>query len=100
MTIRNARPTRSAARPAAGRRGRRPRVARRADAAHHRAHLRQRDEYLAIAERGFRHGELDQAARMRYLILRAGIGLEEYWLSWLDEAIAEVSELSDGPTYA
>lgn len=37
---------------------------------------------------------------MRYLILRAGIGLEEYWLSWLDEAIAEVSELSDGPTYA
>lgn len=60
--------------------------------AHHRAHLRQRDEYLAIAERDFGHGELDAAARLQYLILSAGIGLEEHWLGWLDEAIAELSE--------
>jgi DNA-binding PadR family transcriptional regulator len=60
--------------------------------AHRRAHLRQRDEYLTIAERDFGHDELDAAARVQYLILRAGIGLEEYWLGWLDEAIAELSE--------
>jgi DNA-binding PadR family transcriptional regulator len=68
--------------------------------AHHTAHLRQRDEYLAIAERDFGHDELDRVARVQYLILRAGIGLEEYWVGWLDKAIAELSDEADGPTEA
>lgn len=55
--------------------------------AHREAHVRRRDEYLDIAARDFGQQELTDVARMQYLILRAGIGLEEHWIAWLDEAI-------------
>lgn len=58
---------------------------------HRREHERQRDEYLAIAERDFAHRPDDEVTRMQHLILRAGIRLEEFWLTWLDEALAELA---------
>jgi DNA-binding PadR family transcriptional regulator len=58
---------------------------------HREAHAQLRDDYLAIAERDFSQPDLSDAARIQYLILRAGIGLEEHWIAWLDEAIAELA---------
>jgi DNA-binding PadR family transcriptional regulator len=60
---------------------------------HHDTHVRRRDDYLAIAERDFSQPDLPDSARIQYLILRAGIGLEEHWISWLEEAIAELADL-------
>jgi hypothetical protein len=60
--------------------------------AHREAHLRRRDEYLDIAARDFEQRELSDAARLQYLILRAGIGLEQHWVAWLDEAIPVLEE--------
>lgn len=62
--------------------------------AHREAHVRRRDEYLDIAERDFGQQDLSDTARMQYLVLRAGIGLEEHWIAWLDEAIPELEGLS------
>jgi len=62
--------------------------------AHREAHARRRDEYLDIAERDFGQQELSDVARTQYLILRAGIGLEEHWIAWLDEAIPVLEGLS------
>lgn len=61
--------------------------------AHREAHVRRRDEYLGIAERDFGQDELSDVARAQYLILRAGIGLEEHWIAWLDEAIPVLEDL-------
>lgn len=60
--------------------------------AHREAHVRRRDEYLDIAKRDFDQPELSDDARLQYLILRAGIGLEEHWIAWLDEAIPVIEE--------
>lgn len=65
---------------------------------HREAHLQRRDEYLAIAERDFGESEMSEVARMQYLILRAGIGLEEHWVAWLDEAIAQLAQLPERPS--
>lgn len=54
---------------------------------HRDAHQRRRDEYLEIAERDFARSKLSDVARMQHLVLLAGIGLEEHWIAWLDEAI-------------
>jgi DNA-binding PadR family transcriptional regulator len=64
--------------------------------AHREAHVRRRDEYLEIAERDFGQEELSDVARTQYLILRAGIGLEEHWIAWLDEAIPVLKDLPQG----
>lgn len=64
----------------------------------HRAeHQRQLDEYLEIAERDFKKDDLDEAGQLRGLILKAGIGLEEFWISWLEDSIADISVMCDVP---
>jgi len=65
--------------------------------AHREAHGERRDEYLAIADRDFGDQQLTETRRMQFLILRAGIGLEEHWISWLDDAIAELSDPPAAP---
>lgn len=62
---------------------------------HNEAHSARHAEYLAVAARDFADRDLDDMARMQYLILRAGIGLEEFWTRWLEEAIAELSHIAD-----
>jgi DNA-binding PadR family transcriptional regulator len=59
---------------------------------HHEFHSARHAEYLAVAARDFADRELDDVARMQYLILRAGIGLEEFWTAWLQDAITELSQ--------
>lgn len=59
---------------------------------HHEFHSARHAEYLAVATRDFADRELDEVARMQYLILRAGIGLEEFWTAWLEDAITELSQ--------
>lgn len=66
--------------------------------AHREAHVRLRDEYLQIADRDFGKEDLSDVARMQYLILRAGIGLEEHWVAWLDEAIPVLEGLPRHPS--
>lgn len=63
--------------------------------AHHEVHARQRAEYLKIAEHDFLDRELDESARLQHLILRAGVGLEEYWIRWLEEAIVELRAMEE-----
>lgn len=59
---------------------------------HRELHAARHAEYLALAARDFTDRELDDVARMQYLILRAGIGVEEFWTAWLEAAIAELSQ--------
>ncbi|NDZ78062.1 PadR family transcriptional regulator [Streptomyces sp. SID10853] len=55
-------------------------------------HERQLAEYLAIEERDFPGSSLPADDRLQHLVLRGGIELEKYWIAWLTEALAEVSE--------
>lgn len=63
----------------------------------HRARLA---EYRAIEERDFPAaagddsggGEPDEATRLRHLVLRAGIELEEHWTAWLQHAFTQMSQ--------
>lgn len=66
--------------------------------AHRDAHVRLREEYLEIAERDFGQQELSDVARMQYLVLRAGIGLEEHWIAWLNDAIPVLEGLPRNPS--
>ena len=60
---------------------------------HRDAHEKRRAEYLEIAERDFSDRQLDSSAQIQHLILLAGIGLEQYWMTWLSDAI---DVLADG----
>ncbi|MDJ0341900.1 helix-turn-helix transcriptional regulator [Streptomyces sp. H10-C2] len=53
------------------------------------SHRRQLAEYTAIEERDFAAVEPSGEDRLRHLVLRAGIGLEIFWIEWLSEALAE-----------
>lgn len=53
------------------------------------AHRRQLAEYAAIEERDFTGGDLGGEDRLRHRVLRAGIGLETFWIEWLTESLAE-----------
>lgn len=65
----------------------------------HRAdHQRQLDEYLDIVERDFSEHALDAEDQMRRMILDAGIGLEKFWISWLETAIANFPDERDEST--
>ncbi|MGI6795718.1 PadR family transcriptional regulator [Gordonia sihwensis] len=57
---------------------------------HRRLHEELHRQYIAIAERDFAATSEDLSRRLQHLILRAGLGLEEFWVRWLDEAIAEL----------
>ncbi|MFC5029108.1 PadR family transcriptional regulator [Streptomyces sp. DSM 41987] len=52
-------------------------------------HRRQLAEYTAIEERDFAAGDPSGEDRLRHLVLRAGIGLETFWIEWLTESLAE-----------
>lgn len=52
-------------------------------------HERQLAEYLEIEQRDFPAEAADHANRLQHLVLRAGIGLETFWIQWLTEALSE-----------
>ncbi|MER5929975.1 PadR family transcriptional regulator [Streptomyces sp. NPDC002054] len=58
-------------------------------------HRRQLAEYEAIEAKDFppERRSTDED-RLRRLVLRGGIGLETFWLHWLEEAIAEVADMT------
>ncbi|MFJ9419289.1 PadR family transcriptional regulator [Streptomyces sp. NPDC101227] len=58
-------------------------------------HRRQLAEYEEIESRDFGAAG-DPEDRLRRLVLRAGIGLETFWVAWLDEALAEVEDMAAG----
>ncbi|MET9884410.1 PadR family transcriptional regulator [Streptomyces sp. NPDC006430] len=58
-------------------------------------HRRQLAVYEAIEEKDFppeRDGDED---RLRRLVLHGGIGLETFWLRWLEEALGEVEGMTE-----
>ncbi|UQX03093.1 PadR family transcriptional regulator [Streptomyces sp. RerS4] len=56
-------------------------------------HREQLGTYEAIEAKDFPPGRDGAEDRLRRLVLRGGIALETFWLSWLEEAIAEVQDL-------
>lgn len=56
-------------------------------------HRQQLAEYEEIEERDF-GAAADPEDRLRRLVLRAGIGLETFWVQWLEEALAEVADMA------
>ncbi|MFB7664375.1 hypothetical protein ACFC1R_10585 [Kitasatospora sp. NPDC056138] len=58
---------------------------------HRELHRRQLAEYRAIEERDFASMS-DDRARLQHLVLQAGIGLETFWLDWLDRALAQLAD--------
>ncbi|GAA0366955.1 PadR family transcriptional regulator [Streptomyces blastmyceticus] len=59
-------------------------------------HREQLAEYEAIEKRDFPPERNAEQDRLRRLVLRGGIGLESFWISWLDEALAELEEIDGG----
>ncbi|MGK4579450.1 PadR family transcriptional regulator [Kitasatospora sp. HPMI-4] len=58
---------------------------------HRELHRRQLAEYREIEQRDFAP-VTDERARLQHLVLQAGIGLETFWLDWLDQALAQLAE--------
>ncbi|MFE0188903.1 PadR family transcriptional regulator [Streptomyces sp. NPDC058989] len=58
-------------------------------------HQRQLAEYEEIEGRDF-DAATEPEDRLRRLVLRAGIGLETFWVQWLEEALAEVADMTPG----
>ncbi|MGW7050914.1 PadR family transcriptional regulator [Streptomyces sp. NPDC054887] len=56
-------------------------------------HRAQLAEYRAIEERDFGDGRAGDADRLRHLVLRAGIDLENFWIGWLEAAGAELADM-------
>lgn len=52
-------------------------------------HEKQLAEYLAIEKRDFPAGRDSEADRLRHLVLRGGIDLENFWIGWLSRALAQ-----------
>ncbi|MFJ9642450.1 PadR family transcriptional regulator [Streptomyces sp. NPDC101206] len=57
-------------------------------------HRRQLALYGAIEERDFPPERDSDEDRLRRLVLHGGIGLETFWLRWLEEALAEVEDIA------
>ncbi|MFH9685104.1 PadR family transcriptional regulator [Streptomyces sp. NPDC021019] len=53
-------------------------------------HESQLAEYREIEERNFTPTPTAYEDRLRYLVLRGGIDLETFWISWLTRAIADL----------
>ncbi|MEU5048940.1 PadR family transcriptional regulator [Streptomyces sp. NPDC021096] len=53
-------------------------------------HRAQLAEYEAIEEHDFPPERDAERDRLRHLVLRGGIGLETFWISWLTDALAEI----------
>ena len=52
-------------------------------------HRRQLAEYLEIEERDFPPERSSEQDRLRHLVLRGGIDLENFWIGWLTRAMEE-----------
>ncbi|MGW2090239.1 PadR family transcriptional regulator [Streptomyces sp. NPDC001880] len=50
-------------------------------------HRRQLAEYLEIEQRDFPPGRNSEEDRLRHLVLRGGIDLENFWIGWLTRAL-------------
>ncbi len=59
-------------------------------------HRAQLAEYRAIEERDFGDGRGSEGDRLRHLVLRAGIDLENFWVGWLEAARAELADMGTG----
>ncbi|WP_455356828.1 PadR family transcriptional regulator [Streptomyces sp. SYSU K217416] len=57
-------------------------------------HRRQSATYAAIEERDFPPGRNADEDRLRRLVLHGGVGLEKFWLEWLEEALAELTDMA------
>ncbi|MEU5807207.1 PadR family transcriptional regulator [Streptomyces sp. NPDC047718] len=57
-------------------------------------HRRQLALYGAIEEKDFPPERDSDEDRLRRLVLHGGIGLETFWLRWLEEALAEVEDIA------
>ncbi|MEW1759346.1 PadR family transcriptional regulator [Streptomyces cyaneofuscatus] len=55
-------------------------------------HERQLAEYQEIEERDFTPAPEGDADRLRHLVLRGGIDLETFWISWLTRAIGDLDD--------
>ncbi|BAG17655.1 MULTISPECIES: PadR family transcriptional regulator [Streptomyces] len=53
-------------------------------------HESQLAEYREIEERNFTPAPTSDEDRLRYLVLRGGIDLETFWISWLTRSIADL----------
>ncbi|WP_424211676.1 PadR family transcriptional regulator [Streptomyces sp. BI20] len=59
-------------------------------------HRAQAGVYGAFEERDYPAGRgLGEADRLRRIVLRGGVALEAFWVSWLEEALAEVVALRE-----
>ncbi|MCQ4079962.1 PadR family transcriptional regulator [Streptomyces sp. RB6PN25] len=58
-------------------------------------HRRQLAEYRAIEERDFLPERDATEDRLRHLVLRGGIELETFWITWLEEALTALGEPLD-----
>ncbi|MFB6813338.1 PadR family transcriptional regulator [Streptomyces sp. NPDC056347] len=59
-------------------------------------HRRRLTEYLEIEERDFPPGRESEEDRLRHLVLRGGIDLENFWIGWLTRALGEHAESAHG----
>ncbi|MFD7629993.1 PadR family transcriptional regulator [Streptomyces sp. NPDC059851] len=57
-------------------------------------HRRQLALYEAIEEKDFPPERDSDEDRLRRLVLHGGIGLETFWLRWLEEALGEVGDMT------
>ncbi|TQC49648.1 PadR family transcriptional regulator [Rhodococcus sp. WS4] len=62
-------------------------------------HRQQLAEYLDIEQRDF-DDDPTAEAKLRHLVLRAGVGLETFWTEWLTEALDTVQVLVPHPPAA
>ncbi|WP_110207348.1 PadR family transcriptional regulator [Nocardioides daejeonensis] len=66
-------------------------------AAHLADHVTRRDHYLRMCERDYPEPSALAGADLdHYLVLRGGILLEEYWVSWLSEYLAAFGRTGKG----
>ncbi|WP_406206062.1 PadR family transcriptional regulator [Kitasatospora sp. NBC_01560] len=70
-----------------------------ADLARHLAlHRAQLADYLEIEQRDFPPGRAAGENRLQHAVLRAGIGLETFWVEWLTETLAALSMEQSNPS--
>src|SRR4051794_30917148 len=55
-------------------------------------HQRQLADYQAIEQRDFSPEDETSEHRLRHLVLRGGIELETFWVTWLEEALSALDE--------
>ncbi|MFJ9682732.1 PadR family transcriptional regulator [Streptomyces sp. NPDC101194] len=61
-------------------------------------HRRQLTEYLEIEKRDFPPERNSDEDRLRHLVLRGGIDLENFWIGWLTRALTPAGDRTPGPT--